>query len=1023
MKGLLLSKLFRIAFICMTIVNGYNSVAQSYYQTQFRAEDGLTTEIVKTIAQDKMGFIWIGTDDGLVQYDGFRFTSFKHATTSSYIKSFFTDNRGELYVIDDMGVTHIQPESDTLIFNEVLDGANTQTDGKVWFPKSAFVDSFNNMWFGEPQSVSRYDGSTLKRYAFDDKENSTSFIRSFNFSQINSDSILISSFPGNFFIYQYSTDSIIPLLKDENIIDVFHMLMVSDRIFIATSSDVWEGSFHKGSISFKRLNLNNDFSYLLKTKDNQLIASSSNSGLYQIDLTGQKIFSKKVTENYVTVNQIFESKDKNIWVSSEKGVISLLPTQFKTLEIPLSNLYIESIFSKPKEEDVYFLSKEHFWKYEGDMDRVIQLSYDKNGYYLSGVINDLGIWTANGSSLFHFLNDVKVDSFDFSHYGRYIFSVTSDSFNNLWMTQEANPNVICFDPVANKTIIYKLDDLGSDRLPTTITIHENGVYVGTSDPNHYIYFKSHHDKNFAAIGPPFEKQFHHEFRIEAIEIYSENVWIGTSSGLFKYGNNNLKKIEFNTEFENLFIRSIAIDHNIVWFGNSRGLFRYNKYSSEYSFYNEKIGLPSNSVNNESIILHDNRIWVGTSSGIAVSKFSSQSPEKTEKPVILNLLINGNKVDFRKTEKKEFPSKSYLEINYSSPSYPAKSILYSYRIPELDSSWSTPLEDHIAKFAELPGGEYQFEVRAKKTGNYVWSDHSRIEFIVDYPFDETAEFYILVSLAALILIFITRYLTSYLLRKRQENLEKLVQERTIELENVNASLASRNEELDRFVYSTSHDLSAPLKSILGLINVFRLEPTRAERFKLIDMMEKSIFRLESFIHEIVDYSRNSRNKVKYKEIALEPFIHDILENHTFHPNYDKIDIRLSLDMETVITDQVRLKIIFNNLISNAIKFIDHKKKSFLHIKIIHSNGNTVYTFEDNGIGIPDEYSERIFEMFFRANDKADGSGLGLYITNECVKKLNGRIHLNSERGKGTTFTLEIPTFGKSGKTVQIEQKVF
>ncbi|MEQ8364045.1 MAG: HAMP domain-containing sensor histidine kinase [Cyclobacteriaceae bacterium] len=247
-------------------------------------------------------------------------------------------------------------------------------------------------------------------------------------------------------------------------------------------------------------------------------------------------------------------------------------------------------------------------------------------------------------------------------------------------------------------------------------------------------------------------------------------------------------------------------------------------------------------------------------------------------------------------------------------------------------------------------------------------------------------------------------------KRKKVLEKLVRKRTQELEKANEELKLRNSELDRFVYSASHDLSSPLKSILGLINVAKLENPAGDQLKYLNMMQSSVGKLESFIEEVIQYSRNARLPIRYESYEFEVFANEILQGYHYIENYEKITFEIEdLTGEPITTDGMRLKIILNNLISNAIKFhrIDAYAKPIVKIRReIHLKSDMI-SVEDNGRGIASEYTEKVFEMFFRGTEEIPGSGLGLYILKETVHRLEGKVNVKSQVGKGTTFTITLP----------------
>jgi len=247
-------------------------------------------------------------------------------------------------------------------------------------------------------------------------------------------------------------------------------------------------------------------------------------------------------------------------------------------------------------------------------------------------------------------------------------------------------------------------------------------------------------------------------------------------------------------------------------------------------------------------------------------------------------------------------------------------------------------------------------------------------------------------------------------KRKKILEKLVRKRTQELEKTNEELKLRNSELDRFVYSASHDLSSPLKSILGLINVAKLENPGDDQLKYLNMMQKSVDKLESFIEEVIQYSRNARLPIRFESYQFESFANEILQSYQYITNYDKISFEIKDNTgKPMVADGMRLKIILNNLISNAIKFhrIDANAKPIIRIERKIVSNTDVISVEDNGRGIQSEYTERVFEMFFRGTEEIPGSGLGLYILKEIVNRLDGKVTVKSKVGFGTTFTIILP----------------
>jgi PAS domain S-box-containing protein len=222
------------------------------------------------------------------------------------------------------------------------------------------------------------------------------------------------------------------------------------------------------------------------------------------------------------------------------------------------------------------------------------------------------------------------------------------------------------------------------------------------------------------------------------------------------------------------------------------------------------------------------------------------------------------------------------------------------------------------------------------------------------------------------------------------------------------LKKTNFELDSFVYRASHDLRAPLRSVLGLVNLIKLESEENTRNTYLNLAEKSINKLDSFILDLTNFSRNTRLEIKKEKIDFEGLIAECSENLRYMENADRVRQILEIKQdEPYLSDPGRMAILFQNLISNAIKYQRPQADSFVKIKIEVSQFGAYIEVLDNGKGISAEYLGKIFEMFFRASEDSYGSGLGLYITKQVVEKLQGKIEVESVFNEGTTFKVWLP----------------
>lgn len=250
---------------------------------------------------------------------------------------------------------------------------------------------------------------------------------------------------------------------------------------------------------------------------------------------------------------------------------------------------------------------------------------------------------------------------------------------------------------------------------------------------------------------------------------------------------------------------------------------------------------------------------------------------------------------------------------------------------------------------------------------------------------------------------------------QKLVERVMDLNSDELMSSNTELKKLNEEMDRFVYSTSHDLRAPLLSILGLLNIVEKENTQYDLKGYLKLIRDSTIKLDRFISDIIDYSRNTRLEIEHKEVSFSDIIDDCFKHHNYMPGCSTLLKVIEIDDKIKLySDKTRLSILFNNLISNAIKYQKtDTDDSFVRIEAKITNEELHVKIEDNGIGIEEQYLKNIFDMFYRASPEAKGSGLGLYIVKETLEKLKGNVQVESAYQEGTTFTITIPNMNPKG----------
>jgi signal transduction histidine kinase len=231
----------------------------------------------------------------------------------------------------------------------------------------------------------------------------------------------------------------------------------------------------------------------------------------------------------------------------------------------------------------------------------------------------------------------------------------------------------------------------------------------------------------------------------------------------------------------------------------------------------------------------------------------------------------------------------------------------------------------------------------------------------------------------------------------------------ELRRKNEDLRKAYEELEKFIYSASHDLRAPLVSILGILKLTRHETFDEKSTEYFNMIERSVSKLDVFVQNIISYYQNLKQGALIAAIDFNLLIDELFEHYRFFEGVDNVKLLKEVDQaEPVYLDELRLKMILNNLISNGIRYSDStKENSYTRVSVKTDNEKTTITVEDNGLGIKREDQKRVFDMFYRSSKATMGSGLGLYIMKEATSNMEGTVEMESEHGKGTRFTVVLP----------------
>lgn len=243
------------------------------------------------------------------------------------------------------------------------------------------------------------------------------------------------------------------------------------------------------------------------------------------------------------------------------------------------------------------------------------------------------------------------------------------------------------------------------------------------------------------------------------------------------------------------------------------------------------------------------------------------------------------------------------------------------------------------------------------------------------------------------------------------IKQALKSRQVEADKVKANLQleATNKELNTFIYKAAHDLRGPLCSIMGLTQIAGMEREKDNLPDYIHKISESTQKLDAILLSLIDVMSIKDAKPVIKEINFKKMIANILERFTFLDGYNEVAFKIDIkNTKGFSSDENILNSILQNIIENAIKYRNtSRKNAFVAVTISNMNNFVKIEIEDNGVGMEKEMHEQIFEMYFRGNQDSKGSGLGLYIVQNGIKKLGGTIDVKSTLTKGSKFTVILP----------------
>ncbi len=731
-------------------------------------------------------------------------------------------------------------------------------------------------------------------------------------------------------------------------------------------------------------------------------------GRYHLEKNKLEVLESKNGVDFTRITKIIKDREGNLWLSSNRsGIVRLRETNISNLQMPLLSSNRINIIHEPPSGKLYIGTD------------VNQIDILENGQWHSvsiktpiagNGIRDIfeespnSIWLATYSGIINIrdrkeivystANGMPADDFR---------TVLKDRQGNFWFGSRSGGAVKFRDGEILK--VYNRNNGLESNYILSITEANNGdIYVGTNSGG------------MTKIAIDGTTQTYHVRKDDAgILIFNVDqddegkIWVMANTGPMYFDKDSLRAIPLSFDPKSkTYFDWIDDQHGTMWITTNNGVVKIDKKILiecisqnkivPYQLVNDKDGMNNKECTGatRSTLSRTGKVYIPTLGGVCIidpkmNKSNFIVPViRIDKFVTDSLANNPYENDQRIRAGTFRYSFQFSSLSFSAP----ERNKFRYQLEGFDKNWSDDITKGEVEYTNLPPGDYTFRVIGSNDNN-IWNEAgASLSFRVNSFFYQTFWFYFILIVLVCSILFALYTWRITLIRKQNEALKKV------------------NTELDRFVYSASHDLRSPLSSIQGLISLARLEKEK-DLTEYLNLIDKSVRKLDFFIRDIIDFSRNARLDIISDHIEFETIIKDIMEDVHFLENYSKIKFLVDIHTKNEFrNDPRRVRIILSNLISNAVKHhYVNDRVAEVSIGIHDSATGVTIIIADNGPGIEEKYQQEIFKMFFRATYRTQGSGLGLYIVQETVEKLKGTVTVRSTVNKGTSFTVTLPTFSQ------------
>jgi AraC family transcriptional regulator, chitin signaling transcriptional activator len=778
--------------------------SQSLKMELYQVEQGLPTNFTKAVAQDRHGYLWIGTDVGIIKFDGKKFFHYRKSLPNNYVKSFYELNNGQLLVVHDGGVSKVVHAYDSVWFEDFIKGDLVFSDSTVSYPKVIFEDKDQAIWVSEGQSVSRYYRGKLKRYMFPPNCKTENFLASFVFAQDEEGTLWVASQTGKLFYFDAFTDK-------------FHEVAIpyEGSLFVLKymgGGKFWIAGNEKGIL---RVTIDKNKKVVESQeviaipnlvrikdyKDNVFLAGSWSDGLFRLKEKGGRYEVEMLNRlPNSDITDLFINNNKEVWISTDEGVAFLKPEYFSKIALGGAKSYIQSL-AKGDNGKVY--TTDGFRVYEIEMvgdDPEVKVVYDGNVNEIIGLdYAHNTLWFGTYDNLLYQIKDGQIKKTSLKYFGMTIFNVFVSSNNQVWICQYDSKTVKKLTE-KGEVIQYGKDQGITSQIFVLKESRNGRVFCGGYGEGDYLFVYDAGKDKFENISLPLGFPVGSDFIINDMAFDGQGVlWLASNYGLLRYDHKSITKIPVRNEQDHSeieLIRSICLTNDgSIWLGTEIGVIKY--ANEEFALLDDLGGLGGKTVSYRSIVSEGgNRLWVGTSRGLAFAHIDHPLLA-TPKPFFTRLNLNGEPYLAKGDSVITLFNDSYLQADFLSLSFPGNQVMYQYRLLGQNDNWSVPSKSTSITIPKISKGDYVLEMRALQIGGNLWSEPLTLRFkVINSWYKTWWAFTLYIVVSGVFLSLISMRLYNYSLVREKRRLEILVNERTEEITFQKEEIEQQKSEIEQ-----------------------------------------------------------------------------------------------------------------------------------------------------------------------------------------------------------------------------------